>query len=314
MTRLVRHILYGLVIASVFVVIRTTAQQGARNGEWRVYGGDEGSTRYSPLDQINRDNIKNMRVAWVWKSDSLMPNPQGASETTPIMVNGVLYFTMDQRRYVIAADAGTGETLWLYQPNEGERFTQAPRKIHRGVSYWTDGRGDERIVYVTPGFQLIALNAKTGDPIPNFGNGGIVGRFNELNDDYMDVLTGMICYRSPVVVLYDTIVVGDALKPGSRSNKSNVNGDVMAFDVRSGKKKLVFHTIPRKGERGYEAWLNGSADYTGNAGVWGPFSVDEELAYVYLNVESATNDPYGGSAPGTNLYSGSLVCLDIRTG
>src|SRR5262245_1307778 len=314
MTRLVRHILYGLVIASVFVVIRTTAQQGARNGEWRVYGGDEGSTRYSPLDQINRDNIKNMRVAWVWKSDSLMPNPQNGSETTPIMVNGVLYFTMDQRRYVIAADAGTGETLWMYRPNEGERFTQAPRKIHRGVSYWTDGRGDERIVFVTPGFQLIALDAKTGDPIPAFGNRGIVDLFKELDLDYKGDPVGKIGNSSPVVISHDTIVVGPALQPGSRSNKSNVKGDVMAFDVRTGKKKWIFHTIPRKGERGSETWLNGSAEYSGNAGVWGPFSVDTELGYVYLNVESATNDPYGGSRPGNNLFSGSLVCLDIRTG
>ena len=139
MTRLLRQLLCGLVLTSLLIAGRTTAQQGAREGQWRVYGGDEGSTRYSPLDQINRDTVKNMRVAWVWKSDSLLSNPQPTSETTPIMVNGVLYFTMDQRRYVIAADAGTGETLWLYRPNEGERFAQAPRKIHRGVSYWTDG-------------------------------------------------------------------------------------------------------------------------------------------------------------------------------
>lgn len=314
MTRQLRRIFYGLAIASLFLAIRTTAQQGAKNGEWRVYGGDEGSTRYSPLDQINRDNIKNMRVAWVWKSDSLMPSPQSGSETTPIMVNGVLYFTMDQRRYVIAADAGTGETLWLYRPNEGERFVQAPRKIHRGVSYWTDGRGDERIVFVTPGFQLVALNAKTGDPIPSFGNGGIVDLFKELDLDYKGDPMGKIGNSSPVVISHDTIVVGPALQPGSRANKSNVKGDVMAFDVRSGKKKWIFHTIPRKGERGYETWLNGSAEYTGNAGVWGPFSVDTDLGYVYLNIESATNDPYGGSRPGSNLFSGSLVCVDIRTG
>ena len=314
MTRRIRQICYGLVIASVFLTTRTTAQQGAKNGEWRMYGGDEGSTRYSSLDQINRDNIKNMRVAWVWKSDSLRPNPAGGSETTPIMVNGVLYFTMDDRRYVIAADAGTGETLWIYRPNEGERFIQAPRKIHRGVSYWTDGRGDERIVLATPGFQLIALNAKTGDPIPSFGNGGIVDLFKELDLDYKGDPIGKIGNSSPVVISHDTIVVGPALQPGSRANKSNVKGDVMAFDVRSGKKKWIFHTIPRKGERGYETWLNGSADYTGNAGVWGPFSVDTELGYVYLNVESATNDPYGGSRPGNNLFSGSLVCVDIRTG
>jgi quinoprotein glucose dehydrogenase len=314
MMRLLRYGFYGLVISSLLLAIRTTAQQGARSGEWRAYGGDEGSTRYSSLDQINRGNIKNMRVAWVWKSDSLMPNPAPASETTPIMVNGVLYFTMDQRRYVIAADAGTGETLWLYRPSEGERFTQAPRKIHRGVSYWTDGRGDERIVFVTPGFQLIALNAKTGVPIPGFGNAGIVDLFKELDLDYKGDPMGKIGNSSPVVISHDTIVVGPALQPGSRSNKSNVKGDVMAFDVRSGKKKWIFHTIPRKGERGYETWLNGSAEYTGNAGVWGPFSVDTELGYVYLNIESATNDPYGGSRPGNNLFSGSLVCLDIRSG
>jgi quinoprotein glucose dehydrogenase len=314
MTRLLRQIFCGLLLVSLFLALRMTAQQGAKGGEWRMYGGDEGSTRYSPLDQINRDNIKNMRVAWVWKSDSLMPNPQNGSETTPIMVNGVLYFTMDQRRYVVAADAGTGETLWLYRPSEGERFVQAPRKIHRGVSYWTDGKGDERIVFVTPGFNLIALNAKTGDPVSNFGNGGIVDLFKELDLDYKGDPTGRIGNSSPVVIAHDTIVVGPALEPGSRSNKANVKGDVMAFDVRTGKKKWIFHTIPRRGEQGYETWLNGSAEYTGNAGVWGPFSVDPELGYVYLNVESATNDPYGGSRPGNNLFSGSLVCLDIRTG
>lgn len=316
MTRILRHICIGLMIASLFFVLHMFAQQGAKNGEWRVYGGDEASTRYSPLDQINRDTIKNMRVAWVWKSDGLRPsNPTGASETTPLMVNGVLYFTMDERRYVIAADAGTGETLWMYRPNEtGDRFALAPRKIHRGVSYWSDGRGDERIIFATPGFHLIALNAKTGVPIPSFGSGGIVDLFKELDLDYKGDPTGKIGNSSPVVIAYDTIVVGPALQPGSRSNKSNVKGDVMAFDVRTGKKKWTFHTIPRKGEKGYETWLNGSAEYSGNAGVWGPFSVDMQLGYVYLNVESATNDPYGGSRPGANLFADSLVCLDIRTG
>jgi quinoprotein glucose dehydrogenase len=298
----------------LFLATSASARQGAKNGEWRAYGGDEGSTRYSPLDLINRDTIKNMRVAWVWKSDSLVPNAAPASETTPLMVNGVLYFTMDQRRYVIAANAGTGETLWLYRPNEGDRFDQAPRKIHRGVSYWTDGRTDERIIFVTPGFQLIALNAKNGVPITGFGREGVVDLFKELDMDYKGDPTGKIGNSSPVVISHDTIVVGPALQPGARSNKSNVKGDVMAFDVRTGKKKWVFHTIPRKGEPGYETWLNGSAEYTGNAGVWGPFSVDTQLGYVYLNVESATNDPYGGSRPGDNLYSDSLVCLDIRNG
>jgi quinoprotein glucose dehydrogenase len=314
MMRLVRPGCCGLLIILLFLVSPTPAQQGARNGEWRTYGGDEGSTRYSPLDQINRTNIKDMRVAWVWKSDSLIPTAQAASETTPIMVNGVLYFTMDQRRIAVAANAGTGETLWIYRPNEGARFDQAPRKIHRGVTYWTDGRGDERIYFVTPGFQLTALNAKNGVLVPTFGRQGIVDLFKELDLDYKGDPMGKIGNSSPVVISHDTIVVGPALTPGSRSNKSNVKGDVMAFDVRTGKKKWVFHTIARKGEPGNDTWLNGSAEYTGNAGVWGPFSVDPQLGYVYLNVESATNDPYGGSRHGNNLYSGSLVCLDIRTG
>ncbi len=172
MTRGLLRVPYGLLIFLTAIVVPMLAQQGAKNGEWRVYGGDEGSPRYPALDQINRDNIKDLRVAWVWKSDSLVPNPQASSETTPIMVNGVLYFTTDQKRFVVAADAATGETIWVFRPNEGERFDQAPRKVHRGVSYWTDGRGDERILMATPGFQLVALNARTGVPVPSFGNNG----------------------------------------------------------------------------------------------------------------------------------------------
>ena len=138
MTRL-RLILGGLVI-TLLAILPILAQQGAKNGEWRAYGGDEGSTRYSPLAEITRDNIKDMRVAWVWKSDSLTPNAQATSETTPIMVNGRIYFSMDQKRFIVAADAATGETIWTYRPDEGARFDGAPRKIHRGVSYWTDGQ------------------------------------------------------------------------------------------------------------------------------------------------------------------------------
>src|SRR5262245_59996707 len=230
------------------------------------------------------------------------------------MVNGVLYFTMDQRRFAIAADATTGETLWIYRPNEGERFDRAPRKIHRGVAYWTDGRGDDRILYATPGFHLVALNAKTGAPVPSFGKDGIVDLFTELDYDFQSTPIGKIGNGSPVVVSHDTVIVGPALTPGGRVNKTNVKGDVMAFDVRTGKKKWVFHTIPRKGEPGSETWLNGSNETTGNAGVWGPFSVDEDLGYVYLNIESATNDVYGGHRPGNNLYSDCLVAVDIRTG
>jgi len=310
MTRRLQLILGALVI-TLLAILPMLAQQGTKGGEWKAYGGDEGSTRYTPLEQISRENIQNLRVAWVWKSDSLLPNPQATSETTPIMVNGRLYFSMDSKRFVVAVDAATGETIWVYRPDEGARFDGAPRKVHRGVSYWTDGKGDERIIFATPGFNLIALNAKTGAPVPAFGTNGIVDMMKDLDIDFKGDPNGKIGNSSPVVISNDVVVVGPAhLRP----TRTNVKGDVLAYDVRTGKKKWIFHTIPRKGERGYETWLNGSADYTGSVGVWGPFSADPELGNVYLNTEAPTNDLYGGARPGSNLYSDSLICLDIQTG
>jgi quinoprotein glucose dehydrogenase len=230
------------------------------------------------------------------------------------MANGVLYFTVGPRRNVIAVNPGTGETLWTFRPDEGERFEKAPRKVGRGVAYWPDG-ADGRIILVTPGFQLFALNAKTGIPIPSFGNNGSVDLFKQLDLTTPLDPTGRIGNSSAPVVSNGMIVIGPALtQGGTQPNKENVKGDVMAFDVRTGKKVWTFHTIPRFGEPGYETWLNESAEYTGNVGVWGPFSADDELGYVYLATESPTNDGYGGHRPGNNLYSDSLVCLDIKTG
>jgi quinoprotein glucose dehydrogenase len=292
-----------------------SGQNGATTGQWRAYSAEEGSTRYSSLDQINKENVKNLQVAWTWKFDNFGSAAETVTtETTPLMVNGVLYFTAGQRRSVVAADAGTGETLWTWRPNEGERFDRAPRKVHRGVAYWTDGRGDERIVLVTPGFNLVALNAKTGQPVPNFGQSGTVDLFKHLDLDVPLDPTGRIGNSSPPVISNDVIVVGPALTPGGRVNRSNVKGDIMAFDVRSGRKIWTFHTIPREGEAGSDTWKGDSQQYTGNAGVWGPFSADPQLGYVYLSIESATNDVYGGHRPGNNLFSDSLVCLDIKTG
>src|SRR5688572_3798233 len=308
------HILLGLLAGGLVWPYPGNTQDGARTGEWRAYGAEERSTRYLPLDQINRETVKNLQVAWTWKFDNFgTASETVATETTPIMVNGVLYFTAGARRSVIAANPSTGETLWVWRPDEGARFDAAPRKVHRGVAYWSNG-ADERIVVVTPGFQLVALNAKTGVPVPGFGQSGTVDLFKHLDLDVPLDPIGRIGNSSPPVISNDVIVIGPALTPGGRVNKMNVKGDVLAFDVRTGKRLWIFHTIPRPGEPGSETWLKGSSEYTGNAGVWGPFSADPQLGYVYLNIESATNDVYGGHRPGNNLYSDSVVCLDIKTG
>jgi quinoprotein glucose dehydrogenase len=311
MSRVQRYLAGAVVMALVAWAFPGSAQQGARNGEWRAYSADTGSTRYSPLDLITRDNVKNLQVAWTWRFDNF---GGGNSQTTPIMVDGLLYFTVGQRRNVVAVNPGTGETIWTWRPDEGARFDQAPRKVGRGVAYWTDGK-QGRIITVTPGFQLVALDAKTGVPVRGFGRDGVVDLFTQLDIVGKVDPLGKIGNSSAPVVANGVIVIGPAMTQGGTSpNKENVKGDIMGFDVRTGKRLWIFHTIPRKGEKGYETWHNGSADYTGNAGVWGPFSADEELGYVYLATESPTNDGYGGHRPGDNLYSGSIVCLDIRTG
>ncbi|MEO8259724.1 MAG: pyrroloquinoline quinone-dependent dehydrogenase [Acidobacteriota bacterium] len=299
-----------LTAAAVAWSFTGAAQQGSQAGNWRAYASDAGSTRYSTADLITRDNVKNLQLAWSYKFDNV---GGGTSETTPIMVDGVLYFTTGQRRNVIAVNAGTGETLWLWRPDEGERFDRAPRKVGRGVAYWTDGT-NARIITVTPGFQLVALDARTGIPIRGFGDDGTVDLFKQLDLTIADPI-GRIGNSSAPVVSNDVIVIGPALTQGGTSpNKENVKGDILAFDVRTGKKRWIFHTVPRKGEPGYETWLNGSAEFTGNVGAWGPMSADPELGYVYIATESPTNDGYGGHRPGANLYSDSLVCLDIKTG
>ncbi len=302
-----------LAVVAFFLVAPTAeGQQGGRGGEWRAYGADLGSTRYSPLDQIDRRNVSRLQLAWSWRFDNFSHPPEYRSETTPIMVDGVLYFTAGFRRAVVAVDAGTGETLWMWRMDEGARFERAPRRVSRGVAYWSDGR-EARIFTVTPGFRLVALDARTGRPVSGFGRKGIVDLFEALAVEFDP--TGAIGNSSPPLVVGDVVIVGPAFTEMSRPRSMRqVKGDVMAFDVRSGRKIWTFQTIPRPGEFGYETWHDRAADYTGNAGVWAPMSADEALGYVYLPVEAATGDYYGGHRPGFNLFSSSLVCLDARTG
>jgi quinoprotein glucose dehydrogenase len=290
------------------------AQTGAKNGEWPAYGADLGNTHYSPLDQIDAANFSKLTVAWRFKTDSLGPRPEYQFESTPLMVRGILYTTAGTRRDVVALDAANGEMLWMHRENEGSRGSNAPRQLSgRGLAYWTDGR-EERILYVTPGYRLVALDAKTGVAIPTFGEKGVVDL--KLDDDQeIDLVTGEVGLHATPVVAKDTVIVGAAHRSGGVPKSfRNVKGFVRGFDVRTGKRLWIFHTIPRPGEFGIDSWLNDSWSYTGNTGVWGQISVDEQLGLVYLPVELPTGDYYGAHRPGNNLFGESLVAVDLKTG
>ena len=304
--------LFVVLLAGMLYTLPVAAQEGAKGGEWRFYGGDGGNTRYSALDQINRDNAKNLKIAWRWKTDNFGPNPEFNYEATPLMVNGVLYTTAGLRRAVAAIDAATGETLWVYRMEEGRRGLNAARRNSgRGVAYWTDGT-QERIFLITPGYRLVALDAKTGIPQRNFGNQGVVD-LKEGLDRKLDLENARIGATSPPIVSHDVVVVGAALG-GVVTPEQSAPGFVRGFDARTGKRLWIFHTIAQPGEFGHETWEGDSWRYTGNTGAWAPLSVDEELGYVYVPVESPTNDYYGGERLGDNLFANSLVCLDVKTG
>lgn len=306
------RILFFILLLAALSVVR--AQTGAKNGEWRTYGGDLGHTRYSPLDQINAQNFDKLEVAWRFKTDNLGPRPETQLQSTPLMVNGVVYSTGGTRRAVVALDAATGELLWTHAEREGPRGTVAPRQLSgRGLAYWVSGN-DERILYVTPGYQLVALDAKTGQLVRGFGKNGIVDLKLE-NDQLIDALSPEIGLHSTPIVARDVVIVGAAHRTGANPpSKRNVKGYVRGFDVRTGKRLWIFHTIPVGGEFGNDSWENGSNEYTGNAGVWAQISVDEELGLAYLPVELPTGDYYGGDRPGAGLFGESLVAVDLRTG
>ena len=288
--------------------------QGTENGEWRSYGGDIANTRYSGLDEISAENFGDLEVAWRVNTANFGPNPEYNFQSTPLMVDGVLYSTAGSRRSVIALDAGTGELLWMHRLDEGERGAAAPRRLSgRGLAYRDDGE-DGQIFYVTPGYQLIGLNASSGSRLTDFGTNGIVDLKQNFDQD-IDLVTGEAGLHATPLVAGDTIVIGAAHLPGSTPRSMrNVKGYIRGFDALSGDRKWIFHTIPGADDFGNDTWLNDSWRYTGNTGVWGQISVDLELGIAYLPTEMPTNDYYGGHRHGDNLFSDSLIAVDLETG
>ncbi len=310
----------ALCVLAVLAVLpqKIRAQSGGNTSEWPTYGGDLASTRYRPLDQIDASNFNKLEVAWTFKTDSLGPRPEYKLEGTPLEVGGVLYATAGTRRAVVALDAATGELLWVHSENEGERGEEAPRKLSgRGLAYWAGG-SDSRVLYITPGYRLIALDAKTGIPVKGFGENGVVdlkvGAVSGTGQQ-IDLVKGEIGLHATPVVAKDEVLVGSSFKEGSVPvTHNNTKGLVRAFDVRTGKLIWTFHTIPRPGEFGNDTWLNGSWATNGNTGVWTQMSVDEDLGIAYLPVEEPTGDYYAGHRPGNGLFGESLVAVDLKTG
>ena len=329
------------------------AQHGATNGEWRSYGADIGSTKYSPLDQITEENFEDLEIAWRWRSvDTHLARSDGGGtwlaparelfevlareepdrwETelysprpgtslliaTPLMVDGVLYLSTPLYQ-AAAVDARSGETLWSFDPKAYESGTPAviPWR-HRGVAYWEDG-DEARIVWATGDGYLIAVDAQTGRPAADFGDGGRIDlmqgipRASRESRTVQNLLA--LSSQSPPIVVRDTVVIGSSMTDMIQ-NKEMPPGWVRAYDVRTGRHKWDFHTIPNSAdEYGADTWLNQSWRYSGAANVWSLMSGDDELGYVYLPTGTPTGDYYGGHRPGDNLFAESLVCVDIETG
>ena len=319
----------GQLIGLVVALVVSMMPRGAANthGEWPAYAADKASTKYSPLDQITRDNVKHLRIAWrqsatpieVRQGRTNAPVPVNY-EHTPLMVGGLLYMSTGYGT-VAALDPTTGKVVWFDALLErtaqfgGEGQQQSGRgSAKRGVTYWTDGQ-DARIIAIT-GQSLVALNAKTGKRYADFGVGGMV----DLTKGYDRPADGFR-WGSPPVVVRDVIVVGglggpvgDAYDEFVLARKEGSPGDVRGYDVRTGKLLWTFHTIPRVNEFGHNTWLYESSQYSGDANVCGLMSADEELGYVYLPLGTATGDYYAGARPGENLFAESLVCLEAKTG
>jgi quinoprotein glucose dehydrogenase len=305
--------------ALAWMVLPLCAQWRPKDTEWPAYTADLAGSKYRPLDQINASNFGKLEVAWRFKTDSLGTRPEFKLEGTPLMVNGVVYATAGTRRAVVALEAGTGEMIWMHSLREGTRAAIAPRQLSgRGLAFWSDGRGDDRVLYVTTGYRLVALNAKNGQMIQTFGKDGIVdlkaGMYTGTGQQ-IDLEKGEAGLHATPTIVNDVVIVGSAFKEGMTVvTHNNTKGLVRAFDVRSGKLLWTFHTIPKPGEFGNDTWENGSWATNGNSGVWTQITVDPQLGLVYLPVESPTSDFYGGHRPGNNLFGESLVCVDLKTG
>jgi quinoprotein glucose dehydrogenase len=316
MRALDRRLMLTTTIAGAAMAALPARAQGAADTEWPTYGGNLAYWRYAPLDQINAANFDKLEVAWTFKTANYGPRPEFQLQCTPLLIKGRLYATVGTRRDVVCLDAATGEIIWIHKTiDEGTRANRAPRRLSgRGVGYWSDGNA-ERIIYVTIGYQMCSLDAKTGLPDTAFGTGGIVD-LKQDDDQDLDLVNADIGLHTAPTIARNVVIIGAAHTAGNTpAVKDNAKGYVRGFDVRTGKRKWIFHTIPQKGEYGYDTWLKpGQAEAAGNAGDWNQIAADEELGLAYLGIEMPTGDQMGMYRVGDGLFGESIVAVDIETG
>ena len=303
---------------------------GTEDGQWGYLGGNAEHQRYSPADEIDLDNFEDLEAAWVWDGASFNA---ASGRSTPSYIDGRLYTVAGPRRYVVAIDPGTGETIWSYGEPRTPRFEYSMRADYgKGVAYANiDGRG---VIYISsPAFFLTALDAETGHPLENWGRPvgvegfpetGVVDMLTDLLEDLpyghdpyegMDLEDGYITTSSPPIVVNGVVVVGNSHEQGYyQARVENVPGDILGYDAKTGEFLWKFHVIPRPDEYGHDTWENDAWQYTGDISSWAPMSADNERGIVYIPTNGVTIDYYGGFHPGDNLYGTSLIALDVKTG
>jgi quinoprotein glucose dehydrogenase len=339
-----RTIVGALLLQAVPLAAAATqapAQQ-AGGAAWNFINGDAASSRYSSLSQINASNFGQLQVAWRWVDADDSPIPLGGGtlpRNLPIYANGKLITTAGPRRTVVAIDPATGKTVWTFQEPTTPRSEYSMRSSHgKGVAYAeVGGRG---VVFIsTPAFFLHALDAETGKPLEGWGGAIPIAGFPSTGsvDLVKDVIAdwppwlnlrrpydaaqgipleiGYITSSSPPIVVNDVVVVNNSAEQGyNQTRREMVPGDILGYDARTGALMWKFHVLPRPGEVGHETWENDAWQWTGDISSWAPLSADPQRGIVYIPTNGATMDFYGGFRPGNNLFSTSLIALDVRTG
>ena len=268
--------------------------------DWKVCGGGPDNIHYSTLNQINRSNVHKLEVAWTYDTGDAFPDSE--MQCNPIIVHGVLFATTPKLR-VIALDAATGKLRWSFNPNEGRKVAGHTR--NRGLTYWEEDK-QQRLYFVTDHY-LYALEAQTGKLISAFGNLGRVDLREGLGRDLQEI---SISATSPGVVYKDLLILGSVVS----EDLPSAPGDIRAYDVRTGKLRWTFHTIPHLGELGYDTWPKDAWKYSGGANSWGGMSLDKKRGLVFIPTGSAAFDFYGSDRAGDNLFANSLLVLKAETG